>query len=81
MTRPLRYKPVTVPKGVHPLLAFLFEQMILNQTTYTELAERSGVARNTIIQWRTRGNPNIVLLDACLGVFGYTIYARTIPDG
>jgi hypothetical protein len=45
-----------------------------------DMAERSGVNKNTFKDWRTRTAPTIDNLDACFNVLGYTLTIKRIPE-
>lgn len=71
--RHFREKTVTVPPQAHPLVKFVFTEMIRQQVTYCDLVDRAGVDRNTIRAWRTRNSPNLTNIEAVLNVLGYDI--------
>jgi transcriptional regulator with XRE-family HTH domain len=52
------------------LVRRLFEEMNREQLGVLDLAERSGVNKNTLKDWRTRTVPQVDNLEACLGVLG-----------
>lgn len=64
------YRKHSVPENVHPLVKRLFEEMNKEQIGVLDMAERSGVNKNTINDWKKRSVPNIVNLDACFSVLG-----------
>lgn len=76
----LHYKTQRVPQNSHPLVKLLFVEMNAQQLTMKELAERSGVRRETIRQWKTRANPLLTHVDACLNVLGVRIIAAEMDD-
>lgn len=67
------YRKHSVPENVHPLVRKLFEEMNREQIGVVDMAERSGVNKNTINDWKKRSVPNIVNLDACFSVLGKKI--------
>lgn len=69
-------RPITIPPNLHPAVRKLFALMNEHQIGYADLAARSGVSVGAIESWRSRAMPRLDLLDACLGVFGYTLYVK-----
>lgn len=70
----------SVPERAHPLVRRLFEEMATQRICIRDVADRSGVNRNTIQDWRTRTMPRIADLDACFNVLGMQLTARKHPD-
>jgi hypothetical protein len=67
--------------GVHYLIHFIWIQMVANNMTRKELAEKSGVPESSIKEWFYAGvNPQLKLIEACLGVFGYNYLKPTICE-
>lgn len=77
MRRPPR---VTVPAGAHPAVRRLFAEMARQQCGVLEMAERSGVNKNTLKDWRTRTMPRVADLEACLNVVGLRLVVRVQED-
>lgn len=73
--RPSHY---TIPKRAHPIVQFIYKQIIQQQTTLSELEEKSGVNRNTIHSWRHRCIPSITNIDAVLGALGYKLSTKVL---
>lgn len=73
MRRPPR---LTVPAGAHPMVRRLFEEMERQQCGVLEMAERSGVNKNTLKDWRTRTMPRVADLEACFNVLGFDVIVR-----
>ena len=67
------FRKLTVPDHVHPLVKVLFEEMNRQQIGVCDIADRSGVNKNTIIGWRKRAVPNLVNIEACYTVMGYQL--------
>lgn len=65
-----------IPRHVHPLVRRLFVEMNAQQTTLTEVAERAGIRRETISEWRYRYTPRVADLDAAMHVLGLELCAR-----
>ena len=62
-------------KNAHPLVRALFAEMHKQQVTMIEMAERSGVSRETLESWRSKRVPDLVNLEACLNVLGLHLTA------
>lgn len=71
--RKFRYRPRIVTG--HPVVKFLFEEMVEQRMTEADLAERVGINRDTLRNWRTRYNPKVTDLDAALKPLGYKLKA------
>lgn len=76
--RKFRYRPRIV-NGC-PVVKFLFEEMIAQRMTEADLAEKIGISRDTIRNWRTRYNPKVTDLDAALKPLGYKLRAVKIYE-
>lgn len=74
------FRPVLVPDKAHPLVRRLFEEMNRQQLGVLDLAERAGVNKNTLRDWRTRTVPTIDNLEACLNVLGLELTTRPRRD-
>lgn len=68
-----RISRITVPDHVQPIVKFVFAEMRRQGITYCKMAERSGLARETLTAWRTRNRPDLESLEAVLGVLGYHV--------
>ena len=66
---------LSIPTNTHPLVKLLFIEMNEQQIGLLDMAERSGVSKNTICAWKRRVVPNLVNLDACFNVLGMKISA------
>lgn len=58
----------TIPRHAHPLVRKVFCAMYEHRITYVEMAERSGLSRETLTAWRVRNAPDLSSLEAALGV-------------
>jgi len=67
---------LSVPAGAHPLVRRLFDEMAKQQCGVLEMAERSGVNKNTFKDWRTRTMPRVADLEACFNVLGLEIVVK-----
>lgn len=61
---------LSVAPAAHPLVRKLIEEMNKQQIGLLDMADRSGVNKNTIKDWRTRTVPTIDNIEACLNVVG-----------
>lgn len=48
--------------------------------TVLELSKRSGVFKNTILEWRHRTNPSLTNFEACANALGYKIMLVPMED-
>jgi hypothetical protein len=71
-----RFSKIRVPDGAHPLVREMFEHANAEQLPLADLAERSGVNRNTLKDWRTRSVPNVANLQAVGNVLGWELAWR-----
>lgn len=75
-----KFRKLKVPAHAHPLV----RQMTGIQNTVrcgiADLADRSGVNKNTICDWRKRTVPTVDNLDAAFGVLGYELTIRRIGE-
>lgn len=70
-----------VPHHTHPLVRQLFKEMNREMTTLTEVADRAGIRRGTISEWRYRYTPRVSDLDAALNVLGLELCIRPKREG
>lgn len=57
-----------------PLMRLMFTRIMELKISETELAERAGTTRNTIRNWRTRGNsPSITTYKAVMEELGMEV--------
>lgn len=68
-----RYVSVTVPDKCNPLVRRLFTEMHKQKIGVLDMADRSGVNKNTLKDWRTRTTPRIADIEACFNVLGLTL--------
>jgi len=74
------FRPMLIPKNAHPLVRDLFVWMNKEQIGILDMAERSGVNKNTINDWKRRSMPSVANLDACYSVLGLRLTASRQPD-
>lgn len=65
-------KPKDLTK-CHPLVKQLNTGMLAEQMTDKVMSKKAGVARQTLVNWRSVSNPNIADLESCFNVIGYTL--------
>lgn len=77
-----RFRSLIVAENAHPLVKQLFEIIHRERMGLFDLAERSGVNRNTIQNWRKHFTPSIATFIAVLNVLGYElkIVKKKDPD-
>lgn len=68
-----RFHKLRVPATGHPLVIKLFKEMNHQQIGIMDMADRTGIARETFKGWRTRHCPRITDLEACFNVLGYRL--------
>jgi hypothetical protein len=69
-----RCKPLFVPPNINPLVRELFE--IFNRDnllTLNKICEKSGIAADTISQWRYGHAPQLTSFEAVLNAVGYEL--------
>lgn len=71
---------IKVAQNSHPCVRRFVEEMNEQQTTFAEVAERSGVGIDTMRFWQTRHMPRVDLLDAALNVLGLELCVRKRRD-
>lgn len=64
------FRRLTLPTHAHPLVRRLIEEMNWQRIGVLDMAERTGISKNTIKDWRTRTVPTIEALEACFNVLG-----------
>lgn len=64
------FRKISPPERAHPLVKKMFDHMNHQQIGVLDLADRSGVNKNTLRDWRTRTVPTIDNFVACLNVLG-----------
>ena len=67
------FRRLSSPSKANPLVRKLFDEMNAQQIGILDMAERSGVNKNTLKDWRTRTVPTVDNLQACLSVLGYEL--------
>lgn len=62
-----------VPERAHPLIRTLVVEMNRQKVSMYDIADRSGVPRQTIYNWRRGTVPNAANLDAAFNVLGFRL--------
>lgn len=73
-------KPLPIPKHAHPFIRTLYLQMNRQRTTMLEVAERSGLRRQTIWDWANRVDPRLSDLEAALNVLGFELVVKETDE-
>lgn len=73
-----RYRqPIKVPHDkCHPLVRAFWKRIVYEQTTAEEVADRAGIAANSIRAWRTQRNPRLPEFEAAVNVLGGRILIK-----
>ena len=79
-TRPKWRKPLDIPKHAHPFVRTLYRQMNRQRTTMLEVAERSGLRRQTIWDWANRVDPRLSDLEAALNAIGFELVVQETDE-
>lgn len=74
------YRKVSIPEHCHPLVTNLFLEMRRQCLGVVDMADKSGVNKNTLKDWRTRTMPRIADLEACYNVLGLELVARQMTN-
>lgn len=65
-----------VPARVQPIVRRLFEEMNEQCIGICDMADRAGISKHTIHEWRKRCNPTVVNIEACFNVLGLTLAVK-----
>jgi transcriptional regulator with XRE-family HTH domain len=71
---------LNIPEHAHPLVRQLFEIMNREKTMIKELADRSGVRRAAISDWRYRRTPNLQTFEAVLNALDHELCIKRKHD-
>ena len=74
------YRQVTIPERCHPLVKELFLEMRKQRLGVVDMADKTGINKNTLKDWRTRTMPRIADLEACFNVLGYTLGMKRMTN-
>ncbi|MET3648052.1 hypothetical protein [Phyllobacterium ifriqiyense] len=69
-----------IPQHAHPLVRRFFSELNSQQTTLTEVAERGGIHRATMSDWRYSRCPTIANFNAALNVIGFELKIVPLKD-
>ena len=75
-----RFRRITTPKHAHPLVRLLFSEMNSQRIGIYDVSDRSGVACNTMKNWRKHHTPSVSNLEACLNVLGFELVVKPRKD-
>lgn len=75
-----RFRRMPIPQHAHPLVRRLYAAMNHQQIGVTDMAERTGISRNTFKGWRTRHCPRVAELEACYNVLGMKLTVKVVRD-
>ena len=75
-----RFRHMPIPQRAHPLVRRLYAEMNSQRTGVTDMAERTGIARNAINDWKDRSNPQVQNLDACFAALGLQLTVKVVRD-
>jgi transcriptional regulator with XRE-family HTH domain len=71
-----RFRTLKIPDCGHPLVRRLYAEMNNQRVGVNDLAERSGLERNTIQNWKRTTSPTLANIDAAFNVLGFEVYIR-----
>jgi len=75
-----RFRRLSIPHHAHPLVRRTFEEMNHQRIGILDMADRTGVNKNTINDWKNRSNPQVQNLDACFAALGLQLTLRKESD-
>lgn len=73
-------KPLLIPKHAHPFVRHLYREMNAQRVTMLEVAEISGLRRQTIWDWANRHPPRVDQMEAALNAVGLRLAVEKLPD-
>ena len=75
-----RFYRIKIPDNSHPLVREVFEIANDERIGLLDLAERAGLSKNTLQDWRTRSMPTVAKLNAVGNVLGWELTWRRRQD-
>lgn len=78
--RQFRLKRQLEVRNSHRCVRFLFDEMFKQRMTQADLADRTGIAYDTLKHWRLYTMPRISDLEAALNTLGYELTVRKVKD-
>lgn len=67
--------------NTHPFVKRMSAEMTRQRATLTDVAERSGVAYKTIVNWRSGvSTPKLADIEAVFNVLGYGFHVKPLPE-
>jgi predicted transcriptional regulator len=74
-------KMPTEGKAVHPLVRWIWDQIVRQRVAQEDLAERAGVCSSTLRKWRKgERSPQLYELEAVVNVLGGKLNVRVRDD-
>lgn len=77
----LYYRKIKSYPKAHPIVQALFKEARYQQVGLSEIAEATGVARETIQNWGLRSSPMLVNVEAAGAFLGLKLVWRRVGDG
>lgn len=72
---------IKIADRAHPLVRVFIAELNLQQTTFIEVSERSGVGVDTLRFWPTRHVPRLDTFEAALNAIGLELHIRERRSG
>lgn len=69
---------LSLPVSGHPLIKKFFRIMNAERATQKQVAERAGLDKHTVGDWRKKSEPTISNFDAALNVLGYRLSIEAV---
>ena len=79
--RKFRLKRELEVRNGNRCVKFLFNEMFNQRMTQADLADRTGIAYDTLKHWRLYTMPRVSDLDAALNTMGYELTVRRKKSG
>lgn len=74
------FRKLKIPARAHPLVRQMTEIQNTVRCGIADLADRSGVSKTAIHNWRHSNVPRVSDLQACLNALGYELVIRRIGE-
>lgn len=76
----IRRNHVTIPPDAHPMVQFIYAEIERQGLCIGDVADLVGVPYKTISSWRSKHNPNLENLQACLNVLGFQLSVEKLDE-
>jgi len=76
-----RHQKLALGSHSHPLVRALFKEMNRQKTLLRDVGKESGVAWNTISEWRYRSNPTLTAFVAVANALGLDVVLQPMAEG